>query len=93
MTLKEKENQESLYGFLRRSPQDILRDYNTNPFFRAKLNYLLKSTPGLNESMPYEQRLSDLPHQTYKHSTRTANQEMELKLQEIAILIHDSNRA
>jgi hypothetical protein len=74
-TADEKENQHShLFDFLHRTPQDILHDYNTNPFFRAKLNYLLKTTPGLTHCLPYEHRL-DLPLQTYKHCTRTANQE------------------
>ena len=40
-----KEDQHSIYdtAFLARSVEDILKDYESNPFFKAKLNYLLKS--------------------------------------------------
>lgn len=64
-----------LFDFLKSSTKDILHDYETNPFFKAKLKYLLKTTPALAQSLPYEHRLPDLPLHTYKHCTRTANQE------------------
>ncbi len=71
-----RENQrKDLFDFLKGSTQDILRDYESNPFFKAKLNYLLKTTPVLTRSRPYEHRLNDMPLHTYRHSTRTANQE------------------
>lgn len=40
-----KEDQHSIYdsAFLARSVEDILKDYENNPFFRAKLNCLLKN--------------------------------------------------
>jgi hypothetical protein len=70
-----------------------MREYEANPFFRAKLNYLLKTTPSVNDGLPYEQRLTDLPLQTYKHCTRTDSQEFDIKLQEIALIIGDTRRA
>jgi hypothetical protein len=52
LTPETQDDQSNIYdaAFLTRKTQDILKDYESNPFFRARLNYLLKTRNSLSSS-------------------------------------------
>jgi hypothetical protein len=61
---------------IKRSNQDILKDYNSNPFFRAKVNVILKNSTVTSPKASKENQASDALLQTFKHSKKSLNHEL-----------------
>jgi outer membrane protein assembly factor BamA len=70
--------------FLERDTEDILKEYHSNPFFRAKLNYSLQThTKNKATSLPAHTHQTDALLSTHRHSCKSRDELLDSKVAEI----------